>query len=130
MQQPWRDAISQVILGNENAPTMAGIRTRRGRHEEGGENIASNGGTPDQIYRARAGLPLRTVQLLCSVQARISRGQKCQTDPSKPVAEQLRFAAGVVEGRKIEKTDRPSLKTILLRWVSNMYRTKGGIEEF
>ena len=76
------DAISQVILGlDEKCSHNDGIRTRRGRHEKvGGENIASNGGTPDQIYRARAGLPLRTVQLQCSVQARISRGPKCQTE--------------------------------------------------
>jgi len=32
----------------------------------GGGNIARYGGIPDQIYRARAGLPLRTVYLECS----------------------------------------------------------------
>lgn len=37
-----------------------------------GENIPEYGGTPDQIYRARAGLPLRTVYVECS-QERISR---------------------------------------------------------
>lgn len=55
---------SQIMLGYENGRAMvvytAVIRVR------GGGNIARYGGIPDQIYRARAGLPLRTVYLECS----------------------------------------------------------------
>lgn len=36
------------------------------RRQPGGGNIAQYGGIPGQIYRARAGLPLRTVYLECS----------------------------------------------------------------
>lgn len=61
------------------------VRGAATRH--GGENIASNGGTPDQIYRARAGLPSRTVQLQCSAQARTHLGgPKCQTDRGRTEA--------------------------------------------
>lgn len=38
-----------------------------GSRIESGGNIAEYGGAPDQIYRARAGFPLRTVHVVCAL---------------------------------------------------------------
>nr|KAF7434943.1 hypothetical protein H0235_003134 [Vespula pensylvanica] len=52
----WRAAMKMVLR------TI--VVSLYGSRNESGGNIAEYGGIPDQIYRARAGLPLRTVHIV------------------------------------------------------------------